>query len=117
MKKLIILLFVICVISCAILSQKYFDNSKENTIVNSNNTLAIMVETGVGSGEYIESSKSFWPGDGYESFWPGDGYAYNDNLSWCENGSNLIWNEENKTLTLNSSLTDKCYIYFDLTSN
>ena len=51
MKKLIILLFVVCVISCAILSQKYFDNSKENTIVNSNNTLAIMVETGVGSGE------------------------------------------------------------------
>ena len=108
MKKLIILLFVICVICCTILSQKYFDNSKENTIVNSNNTLAIMVETAIGSGEYIESSKSFWPGDGY---------AYNDNLSWCENGSILIWNEENKTLTLNSSLTDKCYVYFDLTSN
>lgn len=67
-----------------------------------------MIETGVGSGEYTKSRKSFWSGDGY---------AYNDNLSWCENSSNLIWNEENKTLTLNSSLTDKSYVYFDLKSN
>lgn len=68
------------------------------------NGIAMMYETGPGTGEYSESKSSLWP----ES-----GYIFNDTLSGCENGGELSWNDETKAVTLHSNKSDKCYVYFD----
>ena len=47
------------------------------------------------------------------STWPKTGYIFNDVLSNCENGGELILNDELKTITLKTNKSDKCYIYFD----
>ena len=64
----------------------------------------MMYETEAGSGEYVVAS---------DTVWPGDNYVFNEQLSSCENGSTLTWDNENKSVILNTSLTDKCYVYFD----
>ena len=64
-----------------------------------------MLETSAGSGEYQMST---------ETSWPGSGYMYNETLSSCENGSQLIWNEETNSVTLKANISDKCYLYFDI---
>ena len=34
-------------------------------------------------------------------------------LSACENGSELSWDDENKRVIVSTSVSDKCYVYFD----
>ena len=68
------------------------------------NGLSLMYETGPGTGEYQESKSSTWPEEGY---------IFNENLSACENGGKLSWNEEKKAVILNSFGSDACYVYFD----
>ncbi len=68
------------------------------------NGIAMMYETGPGTGEYSESKSGTWP----ES-----GYIFNENLSACENGGKLSWNDETKVVTLHSNKSDSCYVYFD----
>ena len=70
-----------------------------------NKTFSLMLETSAGSGEYQISTDTTWPGSGYE---------YNENLSSCENGSTLIWNEETRSVSLKANISDKCYLYFDI---
>ena len=70
-----------------------------------NKTFSLMLETSAGSGEYQVSTDTTWPGSGYE---------YNENLSSCENGSTLIWNEETRSVSLKANISDKCYLYFDI---
>ena len=72
------------------------------TKVNTNGFLTLMLEQDDGS--YQKSSSSLWPETGY---------IFNDVLSNCENGSELIWNDELKTITLKTNKSDKCYVYFD----
>lgn len=67
--------------------------------------LAIMLETKAGSGEYVVSESNTWPEKGYE---------FNSFRSGCENGGMLLWDEETKSVTLKTNLSEKCYIYFDL---
>ena len=67
-----------------------------------NKTFSLMLETSAGSGEYQVSTDTTWPGSGYE---------YNENLSSCENGSTLIWNEETRSVSLKANISDKCYIF------
>ena len=68
------------------------------------NGIAMMYETGPGTGEYSESKSSLWPDSGY---------IFNKNLSTCENGGELSWNDETKAVTLHSNKSDSCYVYFD----
>ena len=68
------------------------------------NGISMMYETGPGTGEYKESKSSTWPEEGY---------IFNENLSACENGGKLSWNEEKKAVILNSFGSDACYVYFD----
>ena len=87
----------------------YEPNDKEiytsqNSEIISENSLAMMYETEAGSGEYQISS---------DTSWPQDGYVFNETLSKCENGSTLTWDEASKKVTLNASISDKCYVYFD----
>ncbi len=77
--------------------------ANENNINNSGN-LTMMLETDVDSNEYEVSASNKWPQEGY---------IFNASMSACEKGSEIIWNEETKTVNLKTSISDKCYIYFD----
>lgn len=58
----------------------------------------MMYETEANSGEYQVSS---------DTKWPQEGYAFNEQLSGCENGSTLIWNDENKRVLLQTNTSNK----------
>ena len=63
-----------------------------------------MLETDVGSGTYSVSSSSDWPNEEY---------IYNSELSKCENGSILNWDENKNVAIMKGNISDKCYLYFD----
>ena len=69
-----------------------------------NNTISMMLETDTNSKTYIQST---------DSTWPSDGYMFNENLSKCEQGSTLKWDEENKKVVMEGNTSDKCYVFFD----
>ena len=71
----------------------------------SNKMMSLMLETKYKSGVY-EVSK--------DSKWPGNGYTFNSELSSCENGGTLTWNEDKRTVALKTRLSYKFYVYFDL---
>ena len=81
----------------------YKDDDINRTVVE-DKRIAIFIEKKYGSGEYEESKENKWP----------DGYNYNASLSRCENGSELVWNEDTRSVSLKASLSDKCYVYFDV---
>lgn len=80
-------------------------NVKEKKVNKVGGFLTLMLETEAGSGQYQESTAGTWPGDGY---------VFNNELSSCQNGSELSWNEELGAVTLSTSISDSCYVYFDL---
>ena len=89
-----------------------FNNKSENKLEEVNepkikkniNTLSMMLETGAGSGNYEMTTRSEWPTKGYK---------FNADLSVCEHGSELSWDDTNKTVLMTGNTSDKCYIYFD----
>lgn len=98
-------------ISCALLTTIigvynycYYDSEKYvlqdevgNQIINTN-ALTMMYETEYQSGEYQVSS---------DSVWPQEGYTFNAELSRCENGSTLTWDDENKKVQVKANTSDK----------
>ena len=108
MKKKITLTTTFIIISSLIILLTYKKDNNvtfSDTSKNNNNLLSIMLETSSGSGDYQESlSNSF----------PRNGYIFNENLSNCENGSKISWNEENKSVSVKSNKADKCHLYFDV---
>ena len=64
-----------------------------------------MYETEAGSGEYQVTS---------DTTWPQEGYVFNEQLSACENGSSLIWDDATGAVSLTTDISDKCYLYFDV---
>ena len=87
-----------------------FYNKANKPVYKSNNDkfdtssmFTYMLETSRGSGEYKVATDSKWP----------SGYEYNATLSYCENGSTLLWNSSN-SVTVNVDVSDKCYLYFDV---
>lgn len=106
----IIIIFSIITIICLQSNDKVIfksGNINDNRVVNSN-ALTMMYETDYNSGEYQVSS---------DSMWPQEGYVFNEELSSCENGSTLTWNSENNTVSLQTNISDKCYVYFDKLPN
>ena len=67
-------------------------------------TISMMLETEAGSGNYEMTTSSSWPTDGY---------VFNTELSKCENGGELSWDDANKTVLMSGNVSDKCYVYFD----
>ena len=67
--------------------------------------LSLNLETEVGSGKYEVTTSNVWPTEGY---------VFNSELSGCENGSNLLWDDSNKTIIMSGNVSDKCYVYFDI---
>ena len=107
MKKKVLTATLIIMSSLIILLTYKKDNNVtfSDTSKNNNNILSIMLETSSGSGNYQESSSNLFPRNGY---------IFNENLSNCENGSKISWNEENKSVSVKSNKADKCYLYFDI---
>ena len=68
-------------------------------------TISMMLETEAGSGNYEMTTASSWPTDGY---------IFNTELSKCENGGELSWDDENKRVLMSGNVSDKCYVYFDV---
>ena len=110
-KKVVITLSIVGIFILSFIIYNYINtdgiiiaSGKGEESVNSK-TFSLMLETSAGSGEYQMST---------ETSWPGSGYMYNETLSSCENGSQLIWNEETNSVTLKANISDKCYLYFDI---
>ena len=110
-KKVLITLSIVGIFILTFIIYNYINtdgvviaSGKSEESVN-NKTFSLMLETSAGSGEYQVSTDTTWPGSGYE---------YNENLSSCENGSTLIWNEETRSVSLKANISDKCYLYFDI---
>ena len=72
---------------------------------NDNTMLSMMLETDDGSGEYKATTMSSWPTDGY---------TFNKELSRCENGGELSWDDTKKIVIMSGNVSDKCYVYFDV---
>ena len=49
-----------------------------------------------------------------QSSWPTEGYKFNTELSRCENGSTLSWDDTKKAVIMQGNVSDKCYVYFDI---
>ena len=112
MKKYIKLLVVLGILLVGSFSFYLFKGSKKDTLVYDSNKvkttssgIAMMLETVAGSGNYEMTTRSEWPTEGY---------VFNANLSKCENGSELSWDNENKKVLMSGNKSDKCYVYFDV---
>ena len=109
-KNLFIVLAIILVASISIIiatSEKNNNIYKENESIKKSysNGIAMMLETEAGSGNYEMTTRDTWPTDGY---------IFNSNLSKCENGGELSWDDENKRVLMRGTVSDKCYVYFDV---
>ena len=108
MKRITLVITIIIVTIVAVV----LFNNEENAIIvndnkqsfNNNNALTLMYETSSGSGEYQVTS---------DTIWPQEGYAFNENLSKCENNSEISWDEDTKRVIVETTTNDKCYVYFD----
>ena len=69
------------------------------------NLLSMNLEQTAGAGDYKTVTQSEWPTDGYK---------FNSELSRCENGSELSWDDTKKVVVVTGNLSDKCYVYFDI---
>ena len=104
--KLFVVLGILLVGSFSFyLFKKYTLVYVNNKIKPSSSGIAMMFETEAGSGNYEMTTRSEWPTEGY---------VFNENLSKCENGSKLSWDNENKRVLMNGNKSDKCYVYFDV---
>lgn len=87
-------------------SKNVFEETKETTKKNAG-TLSFMLETSYGSGKYEKGSSTKWP-------LPSDGYIFNDTLSKCENGGELMWDDTKNVVLMTGNISDKCCVYFDM---
>ena len=96
--------FIILVVGVYLLipktKEEVDDKTKPN--VNTNGFLTLMLEQDDGTYQKTTSNT-----------WPGDGYAFNNELSGCERGGELVYDRETNIVKLISSGSDKCYVYFD----
>ena len=67
--------------------------------------ISMNLEQTAGAGDYKTVTQSKWPTEGYE---------FNAELSKCEKGSTLSWDDTKKAVIVSGDLSDKCYVYFDI---
>ena len=67
--------------------------------------ISMNLEQTAGAGDYKTVTQSGWPTDGY---------IFNEELSRCENGSTISWDDTKKAVIVSGNLSDKCYVYFDI---
>ena len=94
----------ICFVTCNFHAATNIEDTPANKINQNNNMLSMMLETDSGSGQYEKTSLSSWPTDGY---------VFNEQMSKCEQGSILRWDDANKKVIMEGNVSDKCYVFFD----
>ena len=67
--------------------------------------ISMNLEQTAGAGDYKTVTQSGWPTEGYK---------FNTELSRCENGGELSWDDINKKVIVTGNVSDKCYVYFDI---
>lgn len=105
----LLILSIIIISIFLIINNKKTDVYRNNNIKKdnvNNNFLTFMLEQN--DGTYQKSTSNTWPGKDYE---------FNSTLSICENGGELVWDNNTNTVKLYSQGSDKCYIYFDKKNN
>ena len=108
MKKFFMLTIILLFSLCLLTYNFYNDSSIDDTLINNikpQNMLSIMLESNDGSGNYVMTTQNSWPTDGY---------VFNSELSKCENGGTLSWDDTNKKVLFEGNNIDKCYVYFDV---
>ena len=110
MKKINALIMTLLIISNAYFMYNNYYLKKgvlscnENIKINKNNMLSMMLETDTNSKTYIQST---------DNKWPTNGYVFNEQMSKCEQGSILKWDDANKKVIMEGNVSDKCYVFFD----
>ena len=85
-------------------TNNYFeDNTSNPTKITKG--ISMNLEQTAGAGDYKTVTQSGWPTEGYK---------FNAELSRCENGSELSWDDTNKKVIVSGNTSDKCYVYFDI---
>ena len=82
-----------------------YEEQNKISIKKNKNMLSMNLEQTAGAGDYKTVTQSSWPTEGYE---------FNTELSRCENGSTLSWDDTKKAVIMQGNVSDKCYVYFDL---
>ena len=84
---------------------KVYEEEEPKQIKKHVDTISMMLETEANSGNYELTTRESWPTEGY---------VFNSELSVCENGGELSWDDENKRVLMSGNVSDKCYVYFDI---
>ena len=100
----IIIIFLIIFVNKSMFINKNIENTDINIAKEYKNELSMMLETASGSGEYEKTTASEWPTEGY---------IFNSELSKCENGGELSWDDTKNVVLMTGNISDKCYVYFD----
>ena len=82
-----------------------YEEQNKISIKKKKNMLSMNLEQTAGAGDYKIVTQSSWPTEGYE---------FNTELSRCEKGSELSWDDTKKAVIMQGNVSDKCYVYFDL---
>ena len=111
-KKYIIFSIVTLVLLIAFVTSFNYFKTSNNYVEDSVNNqtkitkgISMNLEQTAGAGDYKQVTQSSWPTEGYK---------FNSELSRCENGSKISWDDTNNTLVVSGNLSDKCYVYFDI---
>ena len=82
-----------------------YEEQNKISIKKNKNMLSMNLEQTAGAGDYKTVTQSKWPTKGYK---------FNAELSRCENGSEISWDDTKKAVVVTGNLSDKCYVYFDI---
>ena len=110
-KHFIFLIITLVLLVVLITSFNYFKTTNTYVEDNINNQIKITkgismnLEQTAGAGDYKTVTQSGWPTEGY---------VFNEELSKCENGSTLSWDDTKKAVIMQGNVSDKCYVYFDI---
>ena len=113
MKKKYIIFFIVTLVLLVALITSFNYFKTTNTYIDdsvNNQTkitkgISMNLEQTAGAGDYKTVTRSSWPTEGYK---------FNAELSRCENGSTLSWDDTKKAVIVSGNLSDKCYVYFDI---
>ena len=110
MKKFIIIVITLLVLSNTYLLYNNYNLKKqvlsyeEKSNIRRKNAISMMLETEANSKTYVQST---------DNKWPTDGYIFNEEMSKCEQGSKLKWDDNNQKVIMEGNVSDKCYVFFD----
>jgi len=110
MKKFIIIVITLLVLSNTYLLYNNYNLKKqvlsyeEKANIRRKNAISMMLETEANSKTYVQST---------DNKWPTNGYVFNEQMSKCEQGSKLKWDDNNQKVIMEGNVSDKCYVFFD----